>query len=94
MRNEYISVPKSLLSDKSLSLKAKGLYVLIMALPLNWNCSIEYLAEEAVEGKSAIRAAIHELESQGYLERRMMNASGRFYGMEYVLKVRAEDDPL
>lgn len=84
---QYVNVPKSVLSDKSLSLKAKGLYALILSLPSSWNCSLEYLEEETGSGKSALRGAVHELEKYGYLVRHLMkDENGCFAGMDYVLE--------
>ena len=84
---QYVNVPKSVLSDKSLSLKAKGLYALILSLPSSWNCSLEYLEEEAGSGKGALRGAVHELERHGYLVRHLMkDENGCFAGMDYVLE--------
>ena len=93
MTDQYIKVPTSILVDKTLSLKAKGLYALILSFPSSWTCSIQYLVEEAKESKHCIRSAIQELEIHGYLERRqLLDEHGCFWGMEYELKVRECDD--
>lgn len=85
---QYVKMPKNVLSDKSLSLKAKGLYAQILSLPSSWNCSLKYLEEETGSGKSALRGAVHELEEHGYLVRHLMkDESGCFAGMNYTLAV-------
>lgn len=89
MDNRYIRVPKELLQNKSVSLKAKGMYALILSLPVNWDCSIQELVEVSGTGKAAVRSAVQELEQSGYLERhQMMDDNGQFCGMEYELKER------
>lgn len=88
---QHVKMPRSVLSDKSLSLKAKGLYALILSLPTSWNCSIKYLVEESGVSKHIIWKTVQELEKKGYLERHQMNDEGRFCGMEYVLKERPSD---
>lgn len=89
MDGKYVQVPKELLLCKSISLKAKGLYALILALPINWECSIAELVEVSGAGKSMIQAAIKELEQNGYLERhQLMDENGQFCGMEYETKER------
>ena len=87
MSDKCVLVPRTVLTDKKLSLKAKGLYALILSQPSDQNCSIECLMEEAVEGKDAIRSAIYELEINGYLTRRKISTGGRFCGMEYRLEM-------
>ncbi len=91
MPDRYILLPKVILEDKKLSLTAKGLYALILSLPLHWNCSIAYLVEESGMSKHIVCRTVQELEKCGYLERHQMNDEGRFCGMEYVLKERPND---
>lgn len=89
MDGKYVQMPRELLLRKSISLKAKGLYALILALPTNWECSVAELVETSGAGKSMIQAAIKELEQNGYLERHQVtDENGQFFGMEYELKER------
>ncbi len=55
------------LSDKNLSLKAKGLLSLMLSLPNNWNFSIAGLCAICQEGKLAIKSTLKELEDRNYL---------------------------
>ena len=54
------------LRDKRLSLKAKGLLSVMISLPSEWDYTLAGLAYISKEGVSAIRAAIQELEENGY----------------------------
>ena len=88
MNEKYIQVPKILLEDKRVSLRAKGLYALILAQLLHWENSIMALAEASGASKHIIWRALQELEQNGYLERHQLTEGGRFCGMEYELKER------
>jgi len=85
---KYIQVPKELLDNKAVSLKAKGLYALILAQPLHWENSIMALVEASGASKHIISLTLQELEEAGYLERHQLTEDGRFCGMEYELKER------
>ncbi len=77
------------LNDRRLSLKAIGLLSRILSLPPDWDYTVEGLAAICLEGKSAVRGAIEELESAGYIERRQLHKDdGTFGGNEYVVHER------
>ena len=74
------------LRDKQLSLKAKGLLSLMLALPENWNYTIDGLVAICKENETAVKSTLNELKQYGYLivTKKMPNetADGRF-GYEY-----------
>lgn len=89
MDGKYVQVPKELLDNKAVSLKAKGLYALILAQPLYWENSILALVEASGSSKYIITLALQELERAGYLERhQLVDENGQFCGMEYEIKER------
>lgn len=55
------------LNDKRLSLKAKGLFALVLSTPEDWKCSVKSLKEMCKENETAIKSALEELKEQGYL---------------------------
>lgn len=57
------------LKDKTLSLKAKGLLSQMLSLPDDWNYTLDGLAQINKEKIDAIRTAVKELESAGYINR-------------------------
>lgn len=59
------------LRETEMSLKAKGLLSLMLSLPDNWQYSISGLCSLCKESESAIKAAIAELKSFGYLSVKM-----------------------
>ena len=65
----YLTVSNRPLRDGALSLKAKGLFVLMVSLPPGWRYSVEGLAAICKEGRDAVRAGLWELEQAGYLRR-------------------------
>lgn len=82
------------LRDKGLSLKAKGLLSLILSLPDDWKYSIAGLAAISKEGESAIKTALDELTSAGYVVVGKVfpgeSASGR---IEYVYNIYETPKP-
>lgn len=74
------------LHNKMLSFKAKGLLSFMLSLPENWNYTERGLSQFAKDGRDSIRAALSELEEQGYLERRQSRKEdGTLAEMEYVI---------
>ena len=83
------------LKNIKLTLKSKGLLSLILSLPEDWDYTLKGLACICREGVDAIRAAIKELESEGYIERRRLrNTKGQLPEIEYVIhEVPVKSEP-
>jgi hypothetical protein len=60
---------KTVIHNKDLSLRARGLHVLMLDHPADWDFSSERIALETTEGRAAIRTAMKELEAAGLLKR-------------------------
>lgn len=74
------------LHNKKLSFKAKGLMSFMLSLPENWNYTERGLSRFAKDGRDSIRAALLELEAEGYLIRRQSrNEDGTLAEMEYII---------
>ena len=74
------------LRDNRLSMKAKGLLSVMLALPPEWDYTLKGLPKISKEGISAIRAAIVELEAAGYVTRaRVRNEAGQLTDTEYTI---------
>ena len=65
----YTIITNTLLRERSLSLRAKGLLSLIISLPPSWSFSVRGLATLSSDGVDSTRAAVRELEQKGYLVR-------------------------
>lgn len=82
------------LFQKDLSLKAKGLMSVFLALPDDWDYSIAGLCKIGKEGKDAINATISELKKHGYIEIERKNAErGRFVFEYHIFEGGRTDSP-
>lgn len=79
------------LRELKMSLKAKGLLSVMLSLPDDWNYTIDGICSLCVESESAIKSALMELKTFGYLivTKKMPNEtkSGR---IEYVYDIFEE----
>lgn len=74
------------LRDKTISLKAKGLLSQMLSLPDDWDYTLRGLAAINKESIDAVRTAIHELETAGYVVRsRIRDERGQLRGCEYFV---------
>jgi len=88
--SHYLTIANSVVRDRSLSFKARGILALLLSYPDNWSVSSERLALETAsdrgEKRDAIRTGPKELESAGYLRRevRRDKTTGRMSTNTYV----------
>lgn len=85
---DYVTMSKTHLKEKGMSLKAKGLLSEMLGLPDEWDYSIDGLVAINKENESAIKSTLTELKEFGYLKvtKLMPNAttSGR---IEYIYDI-------
>ncbi len=67
-RCNYTQIDNDLLSDRSISWKAKGLLCYLLSKPEGWNVVINDLVNRSTDGHESIRSAMRELRKYGYLE--------------------------
>ena len=73
------------LRDTRLPLKAIGLFSIMLSLPPEWDFSIAGLAAITKDGIATVRAALNELEANGYLTRkRVRREDGKLEHNEYT----------
>ena len=65
-KDNYTIISNSVLKNKNLSLKAKGLYAYMWSLPDDWDYTLAGLVAVLKEGNQAIKEALKELEREGY----------------------------
>ena len=88
--SHYLTIANSVVRDRSLSFKARGILALLLSYPDNWSVSSERLARETEtdrgEKRDAIRTGLKELEGAGYLRRevRQDKTTGRMSTNTYV----------
>ena len=83
---QYAQVPNRILRDNRLSYKARGVLGVLLSHREGFATSLESLCTDR-DGRSAVRAAVKELEAAGYLERTRLQdkTTGRMMGFEWVL---------
>ncbi|MEZ5152155.1 helix-turn-helix domain-containing protein [Rhodococcus zopfii] len=84
--DNFTIVPNTWARDRRLSRRARGLLIELMSHRAGWTTSVAALAKTGTEGEAAIKSAIKELETIGYLERHVVtDKQGRRDGIRYVI---------
>jgi hypothetical protein len=83
----YVRAPNEWLRDPRLGLKAKGLLIYFLSHEVGYVITLAQIERETADGRAAIRSAISELISAGYLETDMTkDTRGYNAGLAYTLK--------
>lgn len=83
-KERFTSISNDLLSDTSISFKAKGLLCYLVSRPPNWNVNVNHLSSTFNVGKDGIYSTLNELIERGYVKRKMTrNDQGRVDSVEY-----------
>lgn len=86
-KKNYTVIQNSALQDSHLSFRARGILGALLSYPDDWQVSIAHLEKQSPrEGRDAIKSAIGELESAGYLVRSQTRGeAGKFASVEYLV---------
>jgi hypothetical protein len=79
----YTLVSNIVLTDKELSLRAKGLYAYLFSKPDDWEFHPNVIAKDLKESIGQFRATVSELIQKGYIIRKQINKNGIFGGIVY-----------
>lgn len=79
----YTQVLNDVLYDKTISLRAKGIYAYLFSKPDGWQFHMAVIEKEVLESKGQMYTAIKELIEKGYITRRQINENGVFGGIVY-----------
>jgi hypothetical protein len=82
---DYTIVSNKIFKNKNLSLKAKGLLVLLLSFSDHWKLSISGLNSILKEGKRSIRSTINELIDHKYMERQQIRENGKIIFWNYIV---------
>ena len=89
----HITINSAILKDKNVSLKAKGLFALVMSLPDNWDFSLKGICAITKENYTAVNSSIKELIDAGYCHREPLKEHGKFVGYNYEFYEIRTDSP-
>lgn len=81
-QKNFTMISNSVLRDKDLSMKDRGVLCTICSLPDGWEFSIAGLSSIVPDGVDAIRKSIFNLEELGYMERTKTRGKGGKYVSE------------
>lgn len=84
-KDNYVVIDKTLLNNRELSWKAKGLHSYLMSLPDDWRVQETDLVKRSKDGKESTRSAIKELTEAGYIKRVAVREKGKFKSWEFVV---------
>ena len=79
----YTQVLNEVLYDKTISLRAKGIYAYLFSKPDGWQFHMDVMEAELMESKGQMYTAIKELIAGGYIKRTQVNEKGVFGGTIY-----------
>ena len=75
-----------IIHDKNISLKAKGVYLIISELIKNNEpVGLRRIKDIVKDGETSIRGAVNELLDNKYIEREMKRGEGKIRGIEYKI---------
>ena len=80
----FTIVDNNILKNRDMSLKAKGLLILMLSLPDDWEYSERGLVVLSKDGRDGVRSALRELENLNYLRRKTLrDENGQFISNQY-----------
>lgn len=88
----FTIIPNDTLRDTRLSYRARGVLAYVLSHPDNWVTSAQRLADEGTEGRDAMRKALGELETAGYLVRRRYRGDDGRWQTDQVLHDTPQED--
>lgn len=92
-QKNYVIINKNVLEDKTLSFKAKGIWVYCMSRPDDWQFHVSHLATVSLDGRDAVYAGLKELENAGYLKKVSCRDNGKYTGVDYVISELKQISP-
>ena len=90
----YTVIANAAIRDSRLSFKARGLHHLLLSYPDGWKVSIEHLSTQSeLDGETAVRTGLQELERLGYLTREQVREKGKIVGYESTIREVPSENP-
>lgn len=94
--NPYVMLDKRFLEDDRLSWRAKGILSYLLSKPDSWQTREKDLVKRSREGREAVRSAMRELESCGYMQREQRRTEKGVYAQNSftIYEVPQSETPL
>ena len=90
----YTVIANAAIRDSRLSFKARGLHHLLLSYPDGWKVNIEHLtAQSEMDGETAVKTGLQELERLGYLTREQVREKGKIVGYESTIREVPSENP-
>ena len=92
--SNFTTIDNGIFQDRRLTNSARGLLVLMLSLPSDWDYSINGLIAICKEGRCAVRNALKELKDLGYLKINKLlpnQTNSNVFEYEYVIYEKAQD---
>lgn len=90
LKDGFTTIPNSIVNDREISAKAKGVLLYLASKPDTWRFFMEDIRNHFTDGATAIQSAVKELEKAGYLTRKRVSdtATGKWAGYDWILHDR------
>lgn len=82
-KNDYTMINNYLIKDKNLQLKDKGMLLVLLSLPNDWDFSVAGLEKICQESKNTINDILNNLQKNNYLERNRIYENGKIKDWQY-----------
>lgn len=84
-QTNYVVINKTVLEDKNLSFKAKGIWAYCMSRPDDWTFHVAHLVTVSGDGEKSIYSGLKELAINGYLQKVQGRDHGKFKKFDYEI---------
>lgn len=85
LKDNFTVIDNNVLKLKEISLQAKGLYVILISLPDEWDFSAKGLASLSFNRIDGTKSALKELESFGLLKRKKFQDEKGRWSVQYTI---------
>ena len=87
LSDQFTKIPNETLQDTALSFEAKGLLVLILSLPENWEIHKSWLQNQAPKcGQDKLKRLLKELTETGYMVKKVKQSeNGKLAGWDWYV---------
>lgn len=92
--SNFTTIDNGIFQDRRLTNSARGLLVLMLSLPNDWDFSVKGLVAICREGERAVKSALRELKELGYLKVNKLlpnETTSHTIEYEYIIYEKAQD---